>query len=436
MTELTAPPADLPALAHALRTGRLPLTTYLDYLEQRLAERDGTVQAYMPEPGRFARLRAEAAALEAQYPAGSERPTLFGVAVGVKDIFHVDGLPTTGGSKLPPEVLAGPEAASVTALKQAGALILGKTVSTEFAFFGPGPTTNPHNSAHTPGGSSSGSAAAVGAGLSALALGTQTIGSIIRPAAFCGVVGYKPSYARISAAGVIPLSPSLDHVGTFTPDVPGAALAARVLCAEWRSVARLSRPVIGIPLGPYLEAAGPEAQASTQRAAERLSAAGYDVRAVAAMPDFSAIRERHWLLMAAEAAAVHAGWFEAYGERYHPRTADLVERGRKADRAAVEAARHGRTDLRVDLTRLMDANKLDLWLAPSALGPAPRGLESTGDPIMNLPWTHSGLPVVGVPAGVAENGLPLGVQFIGRWWADEQLLSWAAALAPIFAEPA
>ncbi len=425
----STPPNDLLALSQALRSGQLALSAYLDDLEQRFAAREPEVLAFMPEPGRFARLRAEAAALQAAHPTPDQRPPLFGVPVGVKDIFHVDGLPTTGGSQLPPAVLAGPESAAVTALKQAGALILGKTVSTEFAYFAPGPTRNPHNPAHTPGGSSSGSAAAVGAGLAPLALGTQTIGSIIRPAAFCGVVGYKPSYARVSAAGVIPLSPSFDHVGTLTADVPGAALAARVLCAEWRPVTTASRPVIGLPVGPYLEAAGAAAQTHMQRVGEQLAAAGYDLRPVPALADYEAVRARHWLLMAAEAAQVHAAWFDTYQALYHPRTVELIERGRLVSLADMEAARAGRADLRVDLTRLMDQHGIDLWLAPSALGSAPAGLASTGDPAMNLPWTHSGLPTVGLPAGVADDGLPLGVQLIGRWYADEPLLAWAAEVA-------
>ncbi len=172
----------------------------LDRVEALFAEREPEVRAFLPEEGRFDRLRREAAALEARWPDPERRPPLFGVLAGVKDIFHVDGFETGGGSRLPPEVLRGPEAASVTTLRAAGALILGKAVSTEFAYFAPGPTRNPWNPEHTPGGSSSGSAAAVGAGLAPLALGTQTIGSIIRPAAFCGAVGYKPSYERICAA--------------------------------------------------------------------------------------------------------------------------------------------------------------------------------------------------------------------------------------------
>ena len=178
----------------------------------------------------------------------------------MKDIFHVKGFLTRAGSGLPVDLLTGPEAESVTQLKQAGALILGKTVTTEFAYFAPGPTRNPRNPAHTPGGSSSGSAAAVGAGLCPLALGTQTIGSILRPASFCGVVGFKPSFGRISSAGVIPFAVSLDHIGFFTQDVAGATLAAAVLCKNWGDEEARTRgdgeakellnyrPVLGVPL--------------------------------------------------------------------------------------------------------------------------------------------------------------------------------------------
>ncbi|MBI4771596.1 MAG: amidase, partial [Chloroflexi bacterium] len=239
------PPYSLPDLAGALRNGDLPLTTYLAALEAHFSAREPAVLAFLPEPDRFDRLRREAAALLERYPDPDARPPLFGAPVGVKDIFHVAGFPTRAGSRLPPEALAGPEADSVRALKAAGALILGKTVSTEFAYFGPGPTRNPHAPDHTPGGSSSGSAAAVAAGLCPLALGTQTIGSIIRPAAFCGVVGFKPGYERVSRAGVIPLSPSLDHVGVFAAEVAGVALAARVLVGDWRlEIGDRGQPVV------------------------------------------------------------------------------------------------------------------------------------------------------------------------------------------------
>jgi len=154
--------------------------------------------------------------------------------VGIKDIFHVDGFVTRAGTRVPPERFAGPEAASVALLREAGALIAGKTVTTEFAYFEPGPTRNPHNPAHTPGGSSSGSAAAVAAGLCQLALGTQTIGSVIRPAAFCGVVGFKPSFGRIPTSGLVYFSRTIDHVGLFTQDLDGMELAASVLCRDWQ----------------------------------------------------------------------------------------------------------------------------------------------------------------------------------------------------------
>src|SRR6266849_5532010 len=212
---------------------------------EHLEEADAPIRSLMPEPGRAARLdRAISAA-----PSGPLR----GVVVGVKDIFHVDGLPTTAGSSLPVGELAGPEAAAVSLLRDAGAVVLGKTVSSEFALFEPGPTRNPRNLAHTPGGSSSGSAAAVAAGHCPLALGSQTIGSVIRPAAFCGVVGYKPSYGRVSTAGSIPLAESFDTVGLLAANVSWVERVAVVLCAWWRGIEVDRPPVLGIPEGPYLE---------------------------------------------------------------------------------------------------------------------------------------------------------------------------------------
>jgi len=402
------------------------LLARIDELEERFNAREPVVRAFVPEEGRFARLRREAGALLERYSEPGTRPPLFGVLVGVKDIFRVDGFLTRAGSKLPPHLFQGREAESVTALKNAGALVLGKTVTTEFAYFAPGPTRNPHNPEHTPGGSSSGSAAAVSAGFCSLALGTQTIGSITRPAAFCGVVGYKPSYDRISRAGVIPLSPSLDHVGAFTPDVDGARRAARVLCRDWVLVNGNSRlPVLGIPEGPYLTSATGEGLAHFSAVCERLAASGYEVRPVKAMPDFEDIRARHNLIVAAEAARVHAEWFPRYGDLYHAKTADLIRRGQPVSDAELSQALAGREKLRQELISLMDGHSLDLWISPSAPGPAPKGLDSTGDPVMNVPWTHSGLPTLNLPSGVNAVGLPLGLQLAGRWYADEALLAWA-----------
>ena len=420
--------ASLADLAPALRSGELAILDYIALLERRYAAREPSVLAFMPEPERFSRLRLEAAALLARWPEPADRPPLFGVPVGVKDIMRVAGMPTTGGSRLPLEVLRGPESACVAALKAAGALIMGKTVSTEFAYFGAGPTRNPYDPNHTPGGSSSGSAAAVAAGLCPLALGTQTVGSIIRPAAFCGVVGYKPTFERISKADVIPLALSLDHVGLFASDVRGVALAASLLARDWHWDVPEKPATLGIPEGPYLAQASDEALAHFRASVEHLRQAGYTVVAVNAMPDFEAIRERHNLIVAAEAARFHTVWYARFGDLYHPKTKALIELGQTISDASLAEALTGREKLRAELLALMDGSGIDLWITPSAPGPAPRGLESTGDPVMNLPWTHSGLPAVSVPSGRAANSLPLGLQLVGRWQADEHLLAWARDL--------
>jgi Asp-tRNA(Asn)/Glu-tRNA(Gln) amidotransferase A subunit family amidase len=397
-------------------------------LEALFAVREPEVRAFLGEERRFERLRREAAELDRRWPDAAARPPLFGVPVGVKDIFHVDGFETRGGSRLPPDALEGPEAACVTALKAAGALILGKTVSTEFAYFAPGPTRNPWNLEHTPGGSSSGSAAAVAAGLSPLALGTQTIGSILRPAAFCGVVGFKPSYERISRDGVIPLAPSFDHLGFFTPDVAGAARAAAVLCRVWQPETPPRKPRLGVPEGPYLERAAGEGLVHFREVCRRLAAAGYAVEPVPAMEDFGEIVERHFRVTAAEAAQVHRDWFARFSDLYDRRTAELIERGQAVTDEELARNLDGREELRHALTSLMDRHRIDLWLSPPALGAAPRGLEATGDPAMNLPWTHAGMPAVSLPTGRNAAGLPMGLQVAARWWADEELLAWAVEL--------
>ncbi|MDZ7702625.1 MAG: amidase [Halobacteriales archaeon] len=376
---------------------------------------------------RWGRLDAAAARLEDRFRAAPSRPPLYGVPVGVKDIFHADGFETRAGSSVPADALAGPEASTVTALREAGALVLGKTVTTEFAFFDPGPTRNPHDPAHTPGGSSSGSAAAVAAGLCPLALGTQTIGSVARPAAFCGVVGVKPSYGRLPMDGVIPVSPSVDHVGYFTQDVPSARLAASVLYPDWGPLPTLDGPRLGAVDGPYLEQAEPAAVEAFEAQLDRLAAAGHAVERLTAFPDIEAVNERHNRLVAAETAVSHDEWYPAYGDRYGPELRELVERGQGVTAGELAAARAGRGELRDELEARMADAGVDVLLSPSAPGPAPEGLDSTGDPVMNLPWTHSGLPTVTLPAGTVD-GLPVGLQCAARFGFDEWLLGWAGEL--------
>ncbi|MEO6063748.1 MAG: amidase [Thermoflexales bacterium] len=413
------------------------LTASLASLQTLIETREPSIHALLPEPGRFDRLRREAAALEARFPDPANRPPLFGTLVAVKDIFHVEGFVTRAGSKLPESLLQGPQAASVTLLKNAGALVLGKAVTTEFAFFGPGPTRNPRDPARTPGGSSSGSAAAVAAGYAPLALGTQTIGSILRPASFCGVYGYKPTYERVSRAGVIPLSGSYDHVGLLAADLNVLERGARALIPDWSlepAAWGASRPTLGVPEGPYLRRCGTDMETHFRNAVVRLVRAGYSVRSVPIFPDFEVIRDRQYALTAFECAQVHANWYDAHRSLYHPRTAELIERGRTVPASIADAARDARLTLRDEIARVMRVERIDAWLSPSAIGAATRGLESTGDPVMNLPWTQAGLPVLGLPMDKDDEGMPLGLQLTGAFGGDEALLAWAAGIDEHLAE--
>ncbi|MBS1253627.1 MAG: Glutamyl-tRNA(Gln) amidotransferase subunit A [Anaerolineales bacterium] len=426
-------PAPLAKLAAALHSGELELTKHIDEVCDRVESVDRRVQALLPEPVRRVRLLNEARRLQERFPDPTERPPLYGILVGVKDIIHIDGFLTRAGSNLPPTALEGPEATVVTTLREAGALILDKTVTTEFAWFDPGPTRNPHNVQHTPGGSSSGSAAAVAAGLCPLALGTQTIGSVIRPAAFCGIVGFKPSFGRIPTDGVIMFSESADHVGLFTQDVAGMRLAAAVVCDGWKVPTRDrklgGRPVLGAPEGPYLEQASEEGLAAFRDQLQRLEAAGYTVRRVPAFDDIETINQQHRRMIAAEVVQVHADWFARYESLYRPRTAAVIREGQQVSADELAEARAGREVLRSDLEQRMQKAGIVIWVSPAALGPAPRGIDATGDPAMNLPWTYAGLPTVTVPAGGAENGLPLGLQCTTSFMTDERLLAWAESIA-------
>src|SRR3972149_1545670 len=298
--------SNLLSQTYAVHLGELPINNYISNLQFLFEECEPSVLSFIAEENRFERLGKDAEELVSRFPDSINRPPLFGMLVGVKDIFHVDGFKTQAGSRLPSAELQGKEAESVTRLKNAGALILGKTVTTEFAYFTPGPTRNPHNPAHTPGGSSSGSAAAVGAGLCPLALGTQTIGSIVRPAGFCGVLGFKPSRERISRQGVIPLSASLDHVGFFAADIQTACGAAAVLFEDWGGLPDPSAaPVLGVPQGPYLGQAEPEALEHFWNVVERLASAGYRVERVSALQDLAAVVGGNQQLLAGEAAQSH-----------------------------------------------------------------------------------------------------------------------------------
>ncbi len=430
---MNGPVNRLVALVRALRGDELDLQAYLDQLEQHFQKCEPGLKAFLAEEHRFVRLRDEAQALFDRYPDPSDRPVLFGVPIGVKDIFNVDGFATRAGSKLPAVEFEGPEAECVTRLKQAGALILGKTISTEFAYFAAGLTRNPHHGGHTPGGSSSGSAAAVGAGLCALTLGSQTVGSISRPAAYCGVVGFKPSYERVSRVGVVPVSASLDHVGFFTSDAGGAKLAASVMIPDWMDITPDHPPVLAVPEGPYLENVSAEGRQSFEETCEKLAAGGYQIKRLNVMPDFSDISKRHMLIMAAEVAQVHADWFGRYEQLYHDKTTSLIRQGMAVSESDLKNALPGREKLRRQLMATMADAGVDLWISPSATSTAPGGLDSTGDPVMNLPWTHCGLPTLSLPSAKNEIGLPFGLQLAGKWYGDESVLAWASGLEKVIA---
>ena len=422
--------APLASALDALQAGQHSLSLYLEQMCRRIDKVNPEIQAFLPEENRLQRLRGEAAALRERFPDRANLPPLFGALVGVKDIIHVEGFVTRAGSEVPPEEFAGPEARCVTLLREAGALIAGKTVTTEFAYFEPGPTRNPHNPAHTPGGSSSGSAAAVAAGLCTLALGTQTIGSVIRPAAFCGVVGFKPSFDRIPTEGLVYFSRTIDHVGLFTQDVAGMAAAASVLCRDWKAAAVPDAlPVLGVPDGPYLAQAEPEALAHFEETLLMLQVAGYRVKRVPTLEDIAELNVLHRRLVFGEFAREHERLFAAYAERYRPRTVEAIRTGQTVDDAELAPLRARPQALRARLEEQMDAEGIDLWVCPAATGPAPAGLAATGDPNMNLPWTHAGMPAITIPAGHASNGLPLSLQLVARFGADERLLAWAEQAA-------
>lgn len=433
-------PESLIPLVNELRSGKLNLSAYIERALARIAEAEPRIQALLPEEGRPERLKSEATTLESRFPDPAGRPPLFGVLVGIKDIFATDGFETRAGSRLPPELFRMKEGPLVAALKRAGALVLGKTVTTEFAFFAPGPTANPWNPAHTPGGSSSGSAAAVAAGYCSLATGTQTIGSISRPAAFCGIAGWKPSYERTSRAGIVPFSPSVDHAGLFAADAAGLALAAPLVIPDWNVRAFTTardglavRPLVAlVPDGQYLEQTTPAARAVFERQIESLAGSGVEIRRIMALPDIAAINARHRRICAADLARVHRSWFAEYEELYSTTTADLIHKGLMISDEELERDKRGCLMLRSELDRALQG--ADFWLSPAAPGPALAGLSSTGDPVMNLPWTHAGVPTIAIPDGLSDDGLPLGLQLAGPFGHDEKLLAISMVTEKLLAE--
>jgi len=424
-TEFLQQPPLLAELAECDEAGLARLYTRL---LERINELDPVLRVFEDGPPDAARVLADCADLAKRWPPGG-RPPLFGLPVGIKAIIRVAGRRIRCGSLLPADLFDGEEADLVRRLREAGAIILGHTASTEFAHAEPGPTCNPHHCGHTPGGSSSGSAAGVAAGFFSLGVGTQTIGSTIRPASYCGVAGFKPSYGRLPADGIIPFSPSVDTPGLFAATPQELAVVMAALDPQWRQCAPPRTLRLALPEGPYLRCAQPQTTSRLRNRMEavaaRLEKQGYrlDIVELPCLEDMDDLRARHELLSAAEAAQVHREWFARFEPLYRPRTVELIQRGQRAAATDVENARASRLELRQRLHGLMREHEVDCWCCPSSVGEADLGLHGTGSPIMNLPWNHAGLPCLSLPLGRGEQGLPLGVQLVGDFGKDEELLA-------------
>ena len=401
------------------------LRNLYEELLQRITVREPDLRVFEMQAPDSDQVRRDLDALLADCP--DSRPPLFGAPVGVKGLYRVRGQRIRCGSLLPADLFSGPEASLVTALRRAGALILGISATSEFASKEPAATVNPHRAGHTPGGSSSGSAAGVAAGFFPLALGSQTLGSVIRPASFCGITGFKPSYGRIPMDGIIPFAPSLDHAGFFCATPAEAAAVFDVLVpGELPGLSPFSaaRPIcLGIPCGPYLAQTDPGALAVFHAAVTSLAAADIRCLEISCFEDIAEINQRVTKLAYAEMAQSHAAWFDRYQALYRPGTREQIMAGRMEGEAAIISGRECRKRLRDSLHRLMREHRLDAWVCPSAVGEADATLAATGDPVMNQPWSLAGLPALSLPVTTGQSGLPLGIQLVGAHGDDRRLLA-------------
>ena len=383
---------------------------------EKIDNREPDVQAWVHVDG--ARAIAEARAIDAS---GSKGP-LHGLPVGFKDVIDTADMPTAYGSDIYPGHQPDADAACVALIRAAGGVVMGKTVTTEFAFVNPNKTRNPHNLDHTPGGSSSGSAAAVADFMVPLTFGTQTGGSVIRPASFCGVVGYKPSIGQFSYAGVKLLARSLDTLGAFSRSVADLALLRAALLGAPATVQTLSGPpAIALCRTPWWDGADPSSQASVQSAAVRFTSAGANVSELELSANFAGLEDVNHTIMIYEGRRSLAHEFarceKMLSENLKSRMAHGLDISFDDYRAAIELAR--------TCQREFDelAAKFDAILVPSAVGEAPQGLTSTGDATFNRPWTTIGVPCVTLPNTTGRNGLPVGIQLVTPFGTDEKLLS-------------
>ena len=426
----------LRALHAAFKEGRLRVPDYIQWLNRRVAALEPEIQAFEW----FEPARAMAEAEERSGGILKDLP-LYGVPVGVKDIIATRGIPTRMGSRIFANHVPGRSAGLVRRLEALGGIVMGKTVTTEFAFRHPGKTRNPWNPAHTPGGSSSGSAAAVAAGFVPVAIGTQTLGSVIRPAAFCGIVGYKPSFGAISRDGVFPFSRTLDHVGVFARSVEDAAwFGACLMGLDPRDEAtgiRAGMRSLAVPLAslghaprlavvktPKWSLASEAQRASFGEAVANLKDAGALVRDVPLPPAFNEAWSVVGAIMDYDAARGFASLESRHRLQMSAPLTELLDRGKRItpEQHAKNLAR--RDEYRRWLDGLYDG--CDAIVTIPAAGEAPEGLANTGDASFCSLWSLAGLPAITMPSGRGPRGLPLGLQVVGRYREDERALQVAA----------
>ena len=409
----------------SIRASNLDPHAYVDACCDRIDERESAVKALLPECNRCDRLHNDVDEVIDTY--STEDSSLYGVPVGIKDIIHVDGMTTGAGTALPPELYQGAEAEIVSRFREAGALFV-KTATTEFAGSGPALTRNPNDTDHTPGGSSSGSAAAVAAGMVPLAVGTQTGGSVIRPASYCGIVGFKPSFQRIPTDGVITRSQTLDHLGLYTRTLAGMQMTASIVCDSWDPVETTEKPVLGVPEGPYLDQASPEAKKTLEAQIQTLEQAGFTVKSLDVFDDYGNIDTKHHNLSLGELALNFGDWVDQYRLFFRIKIIERIEQGEQVTAKELATARRLPKRLSERNSDIMDEHEIDFWACPAAPSSAPEGISTTGDSKMNRLWTTAGVPAVTIPAEEI-NGLPMGLQCVGEYGRDEKLL---ADIRPIY----
>lgn len=416
----------------SLTSGALRVPDMAEKLSAHIEANEGDIHAWAWFDPDF--VRAQAEALEKHRTEGRKVGRLHGLPVGIKDIIDTKRIPTENGSLLDKGRVPTEDAFVVSRLKQEGALIMGKTVTTELAFMDASPTRNPHNLAHTPGGSSSGSAAAVAAGMVPFAIGTQTGGSVIRPASYCGIVGYKPSFGLIPRSGILAEAPSLDTVGVMARSVEDAALLAEVLMGhDPADPATSALPVPDlmetalsqVPVRPEFAfvrtPAWDEAEADMKQAFEELAAHLGDQCTEVNLPaPFGDAMAARGLIHVAEMAKCFYAYARKGFDQLGPELQKGIEAGNKVPARDYISA--------LDWPKLLEGaldeifGRFDAIITPAATGPAPAGLGSTGNPAFNGLWTFMGTPAVTIPVLTASNGMPMGVQVVGRRGNDARLL--------------